>query len=121
MLPFHNMLCPVVPEMEQWIKDNLSSQDLDVILELVDVKKKDLPYLLKGEKPPEPKRNCFEQLPDAYKKQLQAYITVLREIRDHAKNKRFNQDSAKQLMVHLNKNVTVINEIFDGLREDRLV
>ncbi|PIP41054.1 MAG: hypothetical protein COX19_04405 [Desulfobacterales bacterium CG23_combo_of_CG06-09_8_20_14_all_51_8] len=121
MLPFHTMLCPVAPEMEQWIKDNLSSQDLDMILELVDVDKKDLPYLLKGEAPPPPKKNCFEELPTDYREQLQAYIAVLREIRDHVKNKMFNEDSAKQLMVHLNKNVTVINEIVDGLREEKLL
>jgi hypothetical protein len=121
LLPFQSMLCPVAPEMEQWMKDNLSSQDLDMILELVDVKENDLPYLLKGETPPALKKNRFEELPASYKEQLQAYIALLRELRDHAKNKRFNQDSAKQLLVHLNKNVTVINEIVQGLREDKLL
>ena len=117
-LPFQIMLCPISPDMEQWAKDNLASNDLDLILRLVDVNKSDLPHLLKGETPPK-KTNCFKELPDCYKDQLQTNIAVLRELRDHARNKRFIGDSAKQLLVHLNKNVTVINEIFDGLREKK--
>ncbi len=119
-LPFQTMLCPISPDMEQWAKDNLSPKDLDLILSLVEVNKNDLPHLLKGETPPK-KTNCFKALPDCYKDQLQTSIAVLRELRDHAKNKRFNGDSAKQLLSHLNKNVMVINEIVDGLREGKLL
>ena len=119
-LSFRTMLCPVSPDMEQWVKNNFSSKDLDLILSLVDANKNDLPHLLKGETPPK-ETNRFKSLPEDYKAQLEAGIALLRELRDHTKNKRFNSDSAKQLLAHLNKNVTVINEIVDGLREDKLL
>jgi hypothetical protein len=115
-LPFKKMLCPVSPDMEGWMKDNISDNDFKKIATLTDVKLADLIYLIKGEMPP-PKKNYFEELPDSYKDHLQSHVVVLRELRNHAKNQMFKDDSAKQLMVHLNKNVTVINEIFDGLRE----
>jgi predicted transcriptional regulator len=115
-LPFKKMLCPVSPDMEDWMANNISERDLKIIATLVNAKTTDLLYLIKGALPP-PKKNYFEELPDNYKDHLQSHVVVLRELRNHAKNQMFNGDSAKQLMVHLNKNVTVINEIFDGLRE----
>lgn len=119
-LPFKKMLCPVSPDMEGWMKDNISDNDFKKIATLADVKLADLIYLIKGKTPPI-KKNYFEKLPDSYKDQLQSYVIVLRELRNHAKNNMFKDDSAKQLMVHLNKNMTVINEIFDGLREVNVV
>jgi hypothetical protein len=55
---FHRMLCPISPEMEHWFKDNLTANDLDLITELSEADRRDLPYLLKGETPP-PKTPCF--------------------------------------------------------------
>jgi hypothetical protein len=120
MLPFQTMLCPVAPEMEQWIRDNLSSQDLDIILDLVEAPKNDISYLLKGQKPAAPKKNCFQELPKSYKENFQAYRSMLREVRDHNKNKMFNANSAKELMAQLNKNMIIVNEIVDDLREEGL-
>jgi len=118
MLPFQTMLCPATPEMEQWIKDNLSSQDLDIILDLVDAPKNDIRYLLKGQKPPAPKKNCFQELPKSYKENFQAYRSMLREVRDHNKNKMFNANSAKELLAQFNKNMIIVNEIVDDMREE---
>lgn len=118
MLPFQTMLCPVAPEMEQWIKDNLSSQDLDIILDLIEAPKNDIPYLLKGQKPPAPKKNCFQELPKGYKETFQAYRSMLREVRDHNKNKMFNANSAKELLAQFNKNMIIVNEIVDDMREE---
>jgi len=119
-LPFKKMLCPVSPDMEGWMKDNISDNDFKKIATLADVTLANLLYLIKGEMPPV-KKNYFEELPDSYKDQLQSHVIVLRELRNHVKNHMFQDDSAKQLMVHLNKNMTVINEIFDGLREVNVV
>jgi hypothetical protein len=115
-LPFHRMLCPIAPEMEHWFKDNLTATDLDLIAALSKADKRDLPYFLKGETPP-PKTPCFKQLPGSYKEHFQTSAGVLNEIREHARNKMFNHDSAKELLIHLNINQTAMNEIFDALRE----
>ncbi|MFZ2632907.1 MAG: hypothetical protein WA017_02695 [Desulfosalsimonadaceae bacterium] len=120
MLPFQTMLCPVAPEMEQWIKDNLSSQDLDIILDLIEAPKNDIPYFLKGQRPPAPKKNCFQELPKSYKENFQAYRSMLRELRDHTKNKMFKGNSVRELMAQFNKNMIIVNEITDDLREEEL-
>jgi hypothetical protein len=110
------MLCPVAPEMAQWMEDNISAKDLKVIAALTGEKKDDLPYLIRKEKPPSKKRH-FEKLPDEYKDHLKTNVQVLRELRTHSRNHMFRGDSAKQLVGHLNKNMTAMNEIFEALRE----
>jgi len=115
-LPFNTMLCPVAPEMAQWLEDNISVKDLEVIAALTGEKEEDLPYLIRKEKPPSKKRH-FEKLPDEYKDHLKANVLVLRELRTHTRNHMFRGDSAKQLVGHLNKNVTVMNEIFETLHK----
>jgi hypothetical protein len=115
-LPFNTMLCPVAPEMAQWLEDNISAKDLEVIAALTGEKEDDLPYLIRKEKPPSKKRH-FEKLPDEYKDHLKSNVQVLRELRTHARNHMFRGDSAKQLVGHLNKNMTAMNEIFEALRE----
>jgi hypothetical protein len=115
-LPFHRMLCPISQEMEHWFKDNLTANDLDLIAELSEADRRDLPYFLKGETPP-PKTPCFKQLPGSYKMHFQKSAEVLNEICDHARNKMFNHDSAKELLIQLNIHQTAMNEIFDALRE----
>ena len=115
-LPFNTMLCPVAPEMAQWMEDNISAKELEVIAALTGEKEDDLPYLLRKEKPPSKKRH-FEKLPDEYKNHLKANVQVLRELRTHSRNHMFMGDSAKQLVGHLNKNMTAMNEIFEALRE----
>ena len=115
-LPFNTMLCPVAPEMAQWMEDNISAKDLKVIAALTGEKEDDLPYLLRKEKPPSKKRH-FEKLPDEYKDHLKTNVQVLRELRTHSRNHMFMGDSAKQLVGHLNKNMTAMNEIFEALRE----
>ncbi len=87
-----------------------------MIAELSEADRRDLPYLLKGETPP-PKTPCFKQLPDSFKGYFKTSAGVLNEIRDHARNKMFNHDSAKELLIHLNINQTAMNEIFYALRE----
>ncbi|MEZ4566885.1 MAG: hypothetical protein R2860_07910 [Desulfobacterales bacterium] len=59
----------------------------------------------------------FEKLPDEYKDHLKTNVQVLRELRTHTRNHMFMGDSAKQLVGHLNKNMTAMNEIFEALRE----
>ena len=120
MLPFQTMLCPVAPEMEQWIKDNFASQDLDILLDLIEAPKNDISYLLKGQKPSAPKKNCFQELPKSFKENFQAYRAMLREVRDYNKNKMFNVNSAKELIAQFNKNMIIVNEIVDDLREEGL-
>jgi hypothetical protein len=120
MLVFQKMLDPISRDMERWVKNNLSQQDLDLLLSLVEANQNDFPHLLKGEAPP-PGTKRYQKLPDSYKDRLQVCIAVFRELRDHTKNDRFNSGAAKQLTGHLNKNVIVINEIFDGLRERNLL
>jgi hypothetical protein len=110
------MVCPIAPDMENWFKENLSANDLDMIAELSGVSRDNLPYLLKGQAPP-PKAQCFKEFPDSYKKQISAFIRLLSEIHEHAKNKMFNHNSAKDLLFHLNRNQTAINEIIDVLRQ----
>jgi len=119
-LLYHTMLCPVSPDMEQWMRDNLLDKELDLILKLVTAKKKDLIHLLKGEAPP-PKANCFETLPDIYKDRLQDGLAMFHEILDDVRNHRFNRASAKQLLVYLNKILTMMNEIEDLLHEQGLL
>jgi hypothetical protein len=118
-LTFKTMLHPIFPEMERWFKDNLTPSDFEVIAAIAGADKCDLPYLLKGQTPPS-KWNIYNEFPDFHKDQLQECITVFREIRNCVKSRIFNQDSARHLLIHLNKNITAINEIFEILREKGL-
>jgi hypothetical protein len=118
-LSFKTMLHPIFPEMERWFKDNLSSSDFEVIAAIAGADKCDLPYLLKGQTPPA-KWSIYNEFPDSHKDQLQECIAVFREIRNCVKNRMVNQDSARQMLIHLNKNITAINEIFEILREKGL-
>jgi hypothetical protein len=120
VLYLKEMVCPIAPDMENWFKENLSANDLDIIVELSGVSRENLPYLLKGQAPP-PKVQCFKEFPDSYKKQISAFIRLLCEIHEHAKNKMFNHNSAKDLLFHLNRNQTAINEIIDVLRQNVLL
>jgi hypothetical protein len=120
ILYFKEMVCPIAPDMESWFKENLSANDLDMIVELSGVSRENLSYLLKGQTPP-PKVQCFKEFPGSYKKQISAFIQVLCEIHEHAKNKMFNHNSARDLLFHLNRNQTAINEIIDVLRQNVLM
>ncbi|MDO9263933.1 MAG: hypothetical protein Q7U02_08195 [Desulfosalsimonadaceae bacterium] len=119
-LPFHTMLRLVSPDMEQWMKDNFLAKELTLISKLISANKKDMLPLFNGEVPPR-KTTRFIELPDAYIDRLEAHTALLEEICDHAKNKRFDRASAKQILVHLNKMVTRTNEFMDVVRENKLL
>jgi hypothetical protein len=120
VLYLKEMVCPIAPDMESWFKENLSANDFDMIAELSGVSRENLPYLLKGQAPP-PKVQCFKEFPGSYKRQISSFIRLLCEIHEHAKNKMFNHNSAKDLLFHLNRNQTAINEIIDVLRQNVLL
>lgn len=119
-LTFQTILSPVFPGMEQWVKDNLSAKELDLILKVVSACKHDLPHLLKSATPPK-KTNCIQIPYDAYTDQLQVSHLLLLEIGDHAKNKRFSADTVKKIAADLNKHTTAKNEIFDWFHEGRFL
>jgi hypothetical protein len=120
ILYFKEMVCPIAPDMESWFKENLTANDLGMIAELSSVSRENLPHLLKGQAPP-PIVQCFKEFPGSYKRQISAFIRLLSEIHEHAKNKMFNHNSAKDLLFHLNRNQTAINEIIDVLRQNVLL
>jgi hypothetical protein len=70
-------------------------------------------------------RACLEliffYLTFKYKDRLQDSLAMFHEILDDVRNHRFNSTSAKQLLVYLNKSLTMINEIEDLLHEQGLL
>ena len=116
---FKAMMGPIDEQMPQWIEDNLGDADLSLIASLAKVPKEHIPYLIAGERPPKEPSSHFDELPPKYAEELHAVTLLLRNIRDNIK--KFTVASGGQLLKEINKIRIAVNEVYDGMKAERLI
>lgn len=107
---------PICDQLPQWVEDNLSSKEVALIAELSSTDQHTLPYLFKGEDPPEQQSGSwYENLPEHYKEGLNATVVLLREVRDDLKKRKFKDKSGTQLLKQMNRTRISFNEVYDAM------
>jgi hypothetical protein len=116
---FKAMMGPIDQQMPEWIEENLGEADLSLIASLAKVPKEHIPYLIAGEQPPKQPSSHFDELPPKYAEELHAVTLLLRNIRDNIK--KFTVASGGQLLKEINKIRIAVNEVYDGMKAERLI
>jgi len=118
-IDFKAMMGPIDEQMPEWIEENLGDADLSLIASLAKVPKEHIPFLIAGDQPPKQPSRRFEELPPKYAEELHAVTLLLRNIRDNIK--KFTVTSGGQLLKEINKIRIAVNEVYDGMKAERLI
>ncbi|MFZ0449631.1 MAG: hypothetical protein WAL98_10355, partial [Desulfatiglandaceae bacterium] len=116
-LDFGKMLRPIGPHMGLWVQENLSQKDVDLIARLAGINESDLPYRIRGEKPP--KTRHYKKPPVDGLNRINEDIYLFRIIRDYLRETPYDNEVITDIQVCSNKVAIVINEIQDAIRAIR--
>lgn len=114
-LPYRKMLCPTGPHMEQWVQQNLSREDMDLIARLAGVNKSELSCRIKGKKPP--RAAHYKKPPTNELNRMNDDVYVLRIIRDYLKDPPYDDEVLANIQICFNKVAITMNEIHDALHQ----
>jgi len=112
---FKTMFCPIGPDMDKWVKENIPLSDLRQIGELLKVSVNDLYYLVCGKQPPSPPKETFNKLPPGIKSDLKDHRAALQYIRNQALKGMFSPRALTELLAEINRIREIINEIYDAV------
>ncbi|HDZ23259.1 MAG TPA: helix-turn-helix domain-containing protein, partial [Desulfobacteraceae bacterium] len=112
-LPYGKMLCPIGPHMELWVEENLSKKDMDLIAKLAGVHKSDLPYRIRGEKPP--KTRHHKKPPVEELNRINEDVAILRGWRDDVRKRAYDNKGKRIIQAYSNKITKINNELLDAI------
>ena len=115
-LPYGTMLRPIGPDMGKWAQENFSEKDMDLIATLAGINRRDLPYCIRGEKPPRNKRP-FKDLPvEEIELVDEVVVTIYKGWCNDIRKGVYDDQAKKEFLGCSNRVMIIINELRDAIR-----